>query len=147
MKTQTIAIAADHGGLILKDALVTYLKEKSAAFDIHDFGTKDTSSVDYPDFAEAVVDDILAGKSQVGILCCGTGIGMSIKANRYKGIRAAVVHDVYTAKMAKEHNNANILCLGARTTSPETAYTLIDTWLSAAYEGARHEKRIQKLDT
>jgi len=109
-------------------------------------GTYTKESCDYPDFSDAVVQDLLSQKSDLGILICGTGIGMSIRANRYKGIRAALVHDLFTAENAKKHNNANILCLGERVLSQDLAFSLISTWLNASFEGGRHEKRIEKLD-
>jgi ribose 5-phosphate isomerase B len=138
-------IGSDHGALELKDKLVAYLKTITA-IDLTDCGTFDTQSVDYPDIADSVVKQVLNDSNNLGILCCGTGIGISIKANRNKGIRAALVYDEFTSKMAKEHNNANILCLGGRTTSFESAKIYISTWLNSAYEGGRHQRRLDKLD-
>ena len=143
---QDIFIAADHGALELKNYLRDQLQSK-IGLNIIDLGTDSDDSVDYPDFAEALVKEVLKDSSRLGILCCGTGIGISIKANRYKGIRAALVHDEFTAKMAKAHNNANVLCLGGRTHSPELALKLVTIWLEEAFEGGRHQRRLDKLDT
>ncbi|MBT5855227.1 ribose 5-phosphate isomerase B [bacterium] len=140
-----IVLGSDHGGLELKQAIKTHLETRNCE-SITDLGTYTTDSVDYPDFAEKVCTSILNQDADLGILVCGTGIGISIKANRYKGIRAALVHDTFTAQMCKEHNNANVLCLGGRTTDTDTALTLIDTWLDATFEGGRHQNRLDKLD-
>jgi len=145
-KPQRIALGSDHGGYPLKTTIKAHLASKSPALELHDFGTEDDASVDYPDFARTVVQAIKKGKADVGILVCGTGIGISMMANRYKGIRAAVVHDEFTAKMAKAHNNANVLCLGGRTTDPDLAEKLVDIWLETPFEGGRHQARLDKLD-
>jgi len=142
----TLAIASDHGALELKNALVTYLKNSHPEFEILDLGTHNTESVHYPTYANLVCEKILAHDAQLGILCCGTGIGISIAANRHKGIRAAVVHDEFTAKMAKAHNNANILCLGGRTTPFDQAKHLVETWLATKFEGDRHQIRLDLID-
>ena len=139
-------IGSDHGALELKDKLVANL-QMLKNFELVDCGTFDTQSVDYPDIADNVVKNVLDDKSNLGILCCGTGIGISIKANRNKGIRAALVYDKFTSQMAKEHNNANILCLGGRTTSFEEATEYISIWLNSTYEGGRHQRRLDKLDS
>ena len=141
----TIAIASDHGALDLKNHLRDILSQNNHVT-IDDKGTHDENSVDYPDIAKTVVNDILDKKADLGILCCGTGIGISMKANRYKGIRAALVYDDFTAKMAKAHNNANILCLGGRTTDPKIAEQLVNTWLNTSFEEGRHQNRLDKLD-
>lgn len=141
-----LMIASDHGALALKSALITHLKLAHPELIIVDGGTHTDESVDYPDFADKVATSILKQDAQLGILCCGTGIGISIRANRYKGIRAALVYDHFTAKMAKAHNNANVLCLGGRTTPPDLAAALVDTWLQTEFEGGRHAKRLEKLD-
>lgn len=139
-----IAIGADHGGFDAKEKLVTYLKNKGYA--VADMGTISSESVDYPDFAEKVCQEILQQKADFGVLICGTGIGISIAANRHKGIRAALLYDDYVAKVAKEHNNANVLCFGGRTMKIEDVLNRIDIFLAAKYEGGRHDRRLCKLD-
>ncbi len=139
-----IAIASDHGGFALKKHLVAFL-EKSG-HQVMDRGCPDEVSVDYPDYAALVVKEILAKKADLGILVCGTGIGMSIAANRHVGIRAALVHREEYAKLAREHNDANILCLGGRFLAPSEAERLVTTFLSTPFEGGRHERRVRKLD-
>jgi len=142
-----LAIGADHGGLELKTQLIKYLKQTHPDITIEDMGTHSKDSVDYPDFAKLVAEVVAQKQADLGILVCGTGIGVSMMANRYKGVRAALVHNELTAKMAKEHNNANILCLGERTTDPKLAEKLVDTWLAAEFGGDRHERRVNKLDS
>ena len=137
-----IGIASDHGGFELKN----FIKSHFIDLTFRDFGTNTTDSVHYPDFADLLCKDILNNAVEIGILICGTGIGISMRANRYKGIRAAVVHDLFTAEMAKAHNNANVLCLGGRTTSNEDAIKLIEKWLTTSFEGGRHAERISLLD-
>ena len=139
-----IAIASDHGGFKLKTEIFNYLKGKDYA--IVDFGTNSLDSCDYTDFANKVCDAILRNDFTKGILICGTGIGMSMAANRYKGIRAACVSDSYSAKMTRLHNNSNVLCFGERVIGAGLAKQIVDIWLETEYEGGRHEKRIQMLD-
>ena len=139
-----IALAADHGGFEMKNKIAQYLKSKN--FDVVDLGTNSADSVDYPDFAQKVVQKLLKGEADLGILVCGTGIGISIAANRHKGIRAALLYDDYVAKVAKEHNNANVLCFGGRTMKIEDVLKRIDIFLAAKYEGGRHDRRLCKLD-
>ncbi|RAP33185.1 ribose 5-phosphate isomerase B [Candidatus Marinamargulisbacteria bacterium SCGC AG-439-L15] len=141
----SISVGSDHGGFPLKSVIVDHLE--SLGHRVTDEGTHDETSVDYPDFADKVTAAITSNTADLGVLICGTGIGISIKANRQKGIRAALVYNALTAKMAKAHNNANILCLGARTTDPETAKHLVETWLSTEFEGDRHQRRLDKLDS
>ena len=138
-----IAVASDHGGLELKNAVVESLRNQQ--IECKDFGTDDSTSVDYPDFAEKVGKAVASGEVKAGILICGTGIGMSIAANKIPGIRAALVHDEFTAQMASQHNNANILVLGGRLLSPEQGVRLVDVWLTSSYEGGRHEQRLEKI--
>lgn len=138
-----IAIGSDHGGFELKNHIINYLKEKN--IDIKDFGCFDENSVDYPDIAEAVCDSINSGESECGILVCGTGIGISIAANKIDGIRAAHCHDVYSAEMTKRHNNANVICMGGRVVGRELAFKIVDAWLGAEFEGGRHQNRIDKI--
>lgn len=138
-------ISSDHGGVNLKSAINKYLKEKN--ININDLGTNSsTESTDYPDNADILVQKILNNQNNMGILICGTGIGVSIRANRYKGIRAALINNEFTAKSAKEHNNANIICFGERVTTIEQAKKYIDIFLNAKYQGGRHNKRLKKLD-
>lgn len=138
-----IAIGCDHGGVVLKSAILEYLKDKS--IEVIDYGTNGSESVDYPDFARAVAESVAQLKADKGILMCGTGIGISIAANKVKGIRCAVVHNEFTAQAASAHNNANILSLGGRILSPEEAVRLIDIWLNTAFEGGRHVGRLDKI--
>ena len=142
--TTHIILGSDHGGYDLKESLKEGLSQNSE-ITLEDMGTFSTESVDYPDIADTVAQTVLA-KNTVGILCCGTGIGISIRANRYKGIRAAVVCNEFTAEMAKKHNNANVLCLGGRTTDFGLAKKMITTWLNAEFESGRHQRRLDKLD-
>jgi ribose 5-phosphate isomerase B len=141
-----LAIAADHGGFELKNSIKHGLEVRYPDLTILDLGVNALDSVDYPDFADKVAQAIRAGEADRGILVCGTGIGMCIRANKFPGIRAAVVFDPYTAQMAKAHNDANVICLGGRTTSPETAIQMVQTWLDTPFEGGRHVRRVEKLD-
>jgi ribose 5-phosphate isomerase B len=138
-----IPIASDHAGLPLKQALKSALEAEGLSFD--DLGTHGPESVDYPDFAHAVCARV-AGSEGFGILVCGTGIGMAIAANRHPGIRAAVLHNATEARLTRAHNNANIACLGARTTGIEVALDAIRAFLASPFEGGRHVGRVQKLD-
>lgn len=138
-----IALGADHGGYELKEAIKKYLDEKGIAY--KDFGTFSTESVDYPDYALKVAEAVASHECSEGILVCGTGIGMSIAANKVPGIRAAHAEDVFSAKAAKEHNNANILCLGGRITGPGLAVMMVEEWLNATFQGGRHQRRIDKI--
>ena len=138
-----LAIGCDHGGFELKNHIIAYLKEQG--IEIKDFGTYDENSVDYPDIAKKVCQSITSGECERGILVCGTGIGMSIAANKVKGIRAAMCTDVYSAKMTKQHNNTNVLCLGGRVTGRELAFMICDTWLNEEFMGGRHQNRIDKI--
>jgi len=138
-----IIIGSDHGGLTLKSALKSYLERRGVA--LQDAGTDSDASVDYPDFGEKVAEMVSNGDAEAGILICGTGIGMSIAANKVPGIRAALVTDVFMARMAKEHNNANILVLGGRVLDEQKACDLVGTWLDATFEGGRHQGRLDKI--
>lgn len=137
-------LAADHGGFELKELLKPFLAEKG--LDVIDLGTNSKDSVDYPDFALELGKKV-AGENVLGVLICGTGIGMSIAANKVKGVRAALAYDENTAKLAKEHNNANVLCLGGRTTTPGNAEKILSAWLDAKFQGDRHERRVNKIDS
>lgn len=138
-----VAIASDHGGFELKKALVDFLRQRD--LEVVDLGPNGTESVDYPDYAVKVAEMVSAGAAAAGILMCGTGIGMSIVANKFKNVRAAVVTDDYTARMSKEHNNANVLCLGGRVQQPKLAIELVRIWLETPYEGGRHQRRLEKI--
>src|SRR6266568_3061108 len=138
-----IIIGSDNGGLALKTSLTSYLHRRG--FQTSDAGTNDDASVDYPDFGQKVAETVIAGEAELGILICGTGIGMSIAANKIPGIRAALVTDVFMARMAKEHNNANVLVLGGRVLDEQKACDLVGAWLDATFEGGRHQARLDKI--
>lgn len=138
-----IAIGSDHGGYELKEHVKKHLIDNG--IEVKDFGVFNEDSVDYPDCAEPVCRAVQNGDAECGILLCGTGIGISMAANKHKGIRAALCGDVFSAKMAKVHNNANIICLGGRVTGRELAFMIVDTWLGEKFEGGRHSARLEKL--
>ncbi len=138
-----IAIGADHAGYVLKEHIKEYLKQKE--IDFKDVGTFKIESCDYPEFAYKVGQAVATGEADLGILICGTGIGMSITANKIKGIRAALVHDENTAKLSRQHNDANVLCLGGRILTEEEAQKIVDVWLNTSFEGGRHEKRLKLI--
>ncbi len=138
-----LAIGSDHGGFELKNHVMKHLKDRGIEY--KDFGCYDENSVDYPDIAKAVGEAVSGGECERGILICGTGIGISIAANKIKGIRAALCSDVYSAKMTKEHNNANIICMGGRVIGRELAFMIVDAWLDAEFQGGRHQARIDKI--
>lgn len=139
-----IAIASDHGGFEMKQELISRFAGKGRA--LEDLGTYSECSVDYPDYADKMAAHILSGKAELGILICGTGIGISIAANRHKGIRAALLYSEEAAQKAKEHNNANIIVFGGRTMTTSQAEKYCDIFLHAAFEGGRHQCRLDKLD-
>jgi len=139
-----IALGADHGGIELKDKLAQFLKEKG--YEIIDNGTNSPDSVNYPDFGAVVAKDILEKRAELGVIVCGSGIGISISANRFKGIRAAMVTRKEYAQLARQHNNANIIAFGGRFTNFEEAKEYLDIFLSTPFEGGRHEKRINRID-
>lgn len=150
MSAFKIAIGCDHGGYELKQAIVSYLRVKDPFADkysvvIEDIGCHDTGSVDYPDYAHAVCKTIAQGGNEFGILICGTGIGISIAANRHSHIRAGLCYNAETAALTRQHNNANVLCLGGRQTTAEQAYAIVDAFFTAQFEGGRHQKRLDKL--
>ncbi|MBQ7653342.1 MAG: ribose 5-phosphate isomerase B [Clostridia bacterium] len=138
-----IAIGCDHGGIVLKPAIVEYLNSKGVA--VMDLGCYDTQSVNYPVYALKVAKAVANGEADKGILLCGTGIGMSIAANKVHGIRAAVVSDVFCAKMCSAHNNANVLCLGGRVVDEQKAVELVDAWFTTPFEGGRHSERVDMM--
>ncbi len=138
-----IVIGSDHGGYALKEFLKTHLTEKG--MDYLDIGCEG-ESCDYPDYAKEAAKRIAAGECEKGILCCGTGIGISIAANKCPGIRAALVSEPVSARLAKEHNNANILCFGGRVTGNALAAACVDAWLEAEFQGGRHAVRVDKIE-
>jgi len=138
-----IALGADHAGWPLKEAIKAWLSARG--HEILDFGTHTADSVDYPDYAALVADAVSAGTVERGVLVCGTGIGMAIAANKVPGARAASCADVYTARMAREHNDTNVLALGARLTGSEAATEILRVWLETAFAGDRHARRVGKL--
>ena len=138
-----IAIASDHTGFALKEKVKKYLAKNK--LETKDFGTFSQESVDYPDYAKLVAKSVSSKRFAKAILICGTGQGMAMTANRFKGIRAAVCESVYCAKMSREHNDSNILCLGARVISSSNALSIVKTWLSAGFEGGRHLRRVRKI--
>ncbi len=139
-----IAVASDHGGYRLKLTISDILREKG--YEIEDLGTDSPESVDYPDFARDVAERIAAGSVKRAILICGTGIGMSITANRYRNVRAALCNDVYSAKMSRLHNDSNVLVLGGRVVGPGVAEDIVETWLETKFEGGRHTRRLKKIE-
>lgn len=144
MVKKSIAIAADHAGFDLKSKLVEDLK--ASGYDVQDLGTNDaTTSVDYPDFGRAVAEAVTSGKAERGVVVCGTGIGISIAANRHAGVRAALCHDETSARLCREHNDANVLALGARLIGEVVAKDCVRTFLSTEYAGERHARRVAKL--
>ncbi|MBE6678399.1 MAG: ribose 5-phosphate isomerase B [Ruminococcaceae bacterium] len=140
-----IVIAADHGGYNIKQAIIQSLKAEG--YEVADMGTNDgETSVDYPVYAKALCKEIQQGSAELGILCCGTGIGMSMTANKQKGIRAAVLSDAFSAEMTRRHNNANVLCLGGRVLNEEQAVSLAKLFVSTPFEGGRHQRRIDMME-
>ena len=140
---KNIFISSDHGGFYLKEQIVEYLFKES--FKIIDLGPKDPSSVDYPDYSNILVDKMKKNIDYIGILLCGTGIGMSIAANRHSHIRAALCSDKDMARLSRQHNDANVLVIGGRTTSLNSAKKIIDIFLSTEFEKGRHTKRLKKI--
>jgi ribose 5-phosphate isomerase B len=138
-----IIIGNDHAGLDFKKHIMTYLKSKD--IEVIDVGSSEKTSVDYPDYAQIVSKEVLKDSNALGILICGTGIGMSIAANKYKGIRAALIYDIETATLAKAHNKANVICLGSRKTSHIDATKMIEAFLQTDFE-LRHQGRIDKIN-
>ena len=138
-------IASDHGGLDLKKEIVSYLEE--IGVELLDLGTISDDSVDYPDFGIKVASAVSKGDADKGILICGTGIGMSIVANKFPGVRAALITDDFTAQMSKEHNNANIVVMGGRILSSQQARNMVKIWLETDYEGGRHQRRLDKISS
>ncbi|MDJ0948721.1 MAG: ribose 5-phosphate isomerase B [Alphaproteobacteria bacterium] len=143
MAKGSVAIASDHAGYALKSVL----KEELAAMgcEVVDLGTDNADSVDYPDFADAMAETVTGGRAERGVLICGSGLGISMAANRHRGIRAAPCHDVIAARLARQHNDANVLALGARLIGEETAKECLHVFLETEFEGGRHQRRIDKM--
>lgn len=139
-----IAIASDHAGVALKTDVCRLLQ--SLDIEVEDLGPQDTSSVDYPDYAHLLARAVSDGRIERGILVCGTGIGMSMAANRHPGVRAALCHDAYTAEMARRHNDANILCIGARAIGGGVAEQIVQIFAKTPFEGDRHQRRVSKIE-
>lgn len=139
----TIAIGCDHAGIELKTEIISLLRELHIPY--FDFGTGSPQSVDYPDFGEKVSEAVSAGKIDKGILICGTGIGMSIVANKFPGVRASLCNELFTARMSRLHNDANVLVLGGRILGKDLAREIVRTWLTTPFEGERHSRRLQKI--
>lgn len=139
-----LAVGADHAGFALKEQVKAYAA--SLGHTVVDRGTDSTASVDYPDFADAVCRSVLAGEADRGVLVCGSGVGMSIAANRHRGIRAVLCTDLYLARYSRLHNDANVLCLPGRIMGPGLAEEVVRTWLETPYEGGRHQRRVEMLD-
>jgi ribose 5-phosphate isomerase B len=138
-----IAVGSDHAGIEMKAALLEHLR--SGGHEVTDLGTYSTESVDYPDVGAAVGHAVAKGDQELGVCVCGTGIGISIAANKVRGVRAAVVHDVSSARLAREHNDANVICFGARLVGPVVAADAVDVFLSTRFDGGRHLRRIEKI--
>lgn len=143
MPMPRVALGADHAGFLLKEHLKAALEARG--FECEDLGTHSTGSVDYPDYAERVARSVAAGLTDRGILVCGSGTGMAIAANKVSGVRAAACSDPHTARLAREHNDANVLTLGARITGPGMAVEIAHTFLDTAFAGGRHERRLEKI--
>ena len=139
-----IAVASDHGGFALKETIKTHLIERG--YEVNDLGTHSEESVDYPVYGKACAEAVANGEAELGVVCCGTGIGISIAANKVKGIRCGLCTSVEMAHLTKQHNNANMIALGGRTTEPELALAIVDEWLDTEFEGGRHQRRIDMLD-
>ena len=138
-----IALGADHAGYELKDKIKQHLQQQG--FQVQDEGTNSSASVDYPDYARMVGHDVSEQRADLGILVCGSGIGMAIAANKVPGVRAANVSSEYEAQMSREHNNANVLALGARILKEDDAVRIVDKWLATQFAGGRHERRVEKI--
>lgn len=139
-----IVIASDHGGYELKEVLRKALSERG--LEVEDLGCHSTDSVDYPTYAHAVAEAVSAGRAELGVLVCGTGLGMSIAANRHPGVRAALCGDTFSARMSRAHNDANVLCLGGRVVGQGLALDVLDAFLGGSFEGGRHERRVAAME-
>lgn len=145
MTAKKLVIGCDHGGLNLKNKIIEHLKEQS--YEIEDIGTYTFESCDYPIYAKKVANKVASGEFEKGILVCGSGIGVSIVANKVKGVRAALCGDCFSAKVTRQHNNTNVLCLGERVVGQGLALDIVDIWLNTDFEGGRHQKRIDMMES
>ena len=136
-----IAIASDHAGFKLKKVIISHFKEH----DFNDVGTHSEDSCDYPDYAKLAGDEVVSGRADAGIVICGTGIGISISANKVKGVRAALCTNEFMAEMSRRHNNSNVLALGARVVGEDLAIRIAEVWLKTGFDGGRHERRVEKI--
>lgn len=141
-----IALAADHGGYELKETIRAYLNETRPDISTVDLGTDSTESVDYPEYGKRCGQAVASGKADAGIVCCGTGIGISMAANKVKGIRCGLCTSVEMAALTKRHNNANMIAMGGRITEPSLACQIVDAWLDNEFEGGRHQRRVDALN-
>ena len=139
-----IAVGSDHAGFHMKEDIATHLRE--LGHEVVDCGTHSTERVDYPDFGAAVGRSVVSGEADGGVCVCGSGIGIAIAANKIRGVRAATVHDMTSARLSRQHNDANVICLGERFLGPTVAIDAVDAWLGAEFEGGRHAGRVAKLD-
>ncbi len=139
-----IGIASDHGGFGLKEEIKKYFDEKK--IDYIDYGTDSTDSVDYPDYGKKAAEAVIRGEVEKAIVICGTGIGISISANKVDGIRCALCSETYSARMSREHNDANVLALGARVLGVDLALEIVETWLEGKFQGGRHQRRVEKMN-
>lgn len=142
-RSMKIAIGSDHAGVALRQEIANMIKE--LGMEVEDFGCECDTSVDYPDYAIPVAEKVANGEADRGILICGTGIGMSITANKVKGIRCALVHDLFSAKATRQHNDSNVLAMGERVIGPGLALEIAKVWLTTEYEGGRHGRRVDKI--
>ncbi|MBI1822251.1 MAG: ribose 5-phosphate isomerase B [Nitrospirae bacterium] len=144
MKISKVIIGSDHAGFDFKQSVINQLKDQKV--EVEDVGTRSKESCDYPDPAMKVAEAVSEGKADRGVLICGSGIGMSIVANKFPGVRAALVHDVETAKLSRRHNNANVLILGERVLNPQRIPEILSAWLDTEFEGGRHQRRLDKIE-
>jgi ribose 5-phosphate isomerase B len=142
---ETIIVGSDHAGFDLKERVKEWLEARG--FDVEDVGARSPEQVDYPDLAHEVADAVASGRRKRGLLVCGTGLGVAMAANRHPGVRAAAVWNEETARLSREHNDANVLALGGRTTDPVLAERILDVWLGTPFAGGRHARRVQKIET
>ncbi len=139
-----IALGADHGGYELKKEIKNYLMENG--YEVLDLGTNNSESVDYPEYGKKVGEAVVSGEAKYGIVICGTGIGISMAANKVKGVRAALCHNIFTTKLTREHNNANVLAMGGRVLGIGLALAMVETFLTTEFEGGRHQRRVDKIE-
>ncbi len=141
---QKVGIGSDHAGFEAKEAIKKFLTDENIEF--VDYGTFSKDSCDYPDYARKVAEAVSTGECERGILCCGSGIGVSIVANKVRKVRAALCHDVESAKLSRQHNDSNVICFSARTTPPDEIESMLKAWFTTAFEGGRHKTRVEKIE-